>query len=114
MTKEWLALILLPCINAMAECLTAVSVSVHDQLTLSMSVAIGSSIQTILFVMPSVVLLGWATNKPLSLLFDPFESVVLYLSVTTMNYVVGDGKSNWMEGVILICECCSITYENMR
>jgi Ca2+:H+ antiporter len=110
MSKEWLALILLPCINAMAECLTAVTVSVQDQLTLSMSVAIGSSIQTILFVMPAVVLLGWATDKPLSLLFDPFESVVLYFSVTTMNYVVGDGKSNWMEGVILVCSYSSSSF----
>lgn len=25
-------------------------------------------------------------------------------TVTTLNYVVGDGKSNWMEGAILICE----------
>jgi len=37
------------------------------------------------------------------MLFDPFESVVLYVSVHTMNYVVADGKSNWMEGLILIC-----------
>jgi Ca2+:H+ antiporter len=101
-SKEWLGLILLPCIAALAECLTAISGSVKDQLTFSMSVAIGSSIQTIMLVIPAVVLLGWATGKPLGLLFDPFESAVLYLSVGTMNYVVGDGKSNWMEGVILI------------
>ena len=36
--------------------------------------------QTALFVIPSMVLLGWVLDKPLALLFDPFESVVLYIS----------------------------------
>lgn len=42
-------------------------------------------------------------NKPLTLLFDPFESIVLFLAVLTVNYVVQDGKSNWLEGMILMC-----------
>lgn len=27
-----------------------------------------------------------------------------YSEVQTMTYVVADGKSNWLEGVILVCE----------
>ncbi|KAI0635821.1 Sodium/calcium exchanger protein-domain-containing protein [Trametes polyzona] len=102
-SKEWIGLILLPTVSSIAECVTAVNVSVKDQLTLSISVAVGSTIQTALFVIPSMVILGWILDKPLALLFDPFESVVLYISVHTMGYVVADGKSNWLEGVILIC-----------
>lgn len=64
-----------------------------------------------------MILLGWVLDKPLALLFDPFESIVLYVSgqclppflaladffvVHTMGYVVADGKSNWLEGLILI------------
>ncbi|KAF8896340.1 hypothetical protein BD779DRAFT_577402 [Infundibulicybe gibba] len=101
--KEWIALILLPAVSSVAECMTAVNVSVKDQLTLSISVAVGSTIQTALFVIPLMVTLGWIMNKPLSLLMDPFESLVLYISVQTMSYVVADGKSNWLEGMILVC-----------
>ncbi|KAL1682889.1 Sodium/calcium exchanger protein-domain-containing protein [Schizophyllum commune] len=101
-SKEWVALILLPAVTSLAECLTAVTVSVKDQLELSVSVAVGSTIQTVLFVIPLMVVSAWAMEKPLSLLFDPFMSLVLYLSVQTMGFVVADGKSNWMEGVILI------------
>lgn len=43
-------------------------------------------------------------GKPLTLLFDPFESIVLFLAVLTVNYVVQDGKSNWLEGMILMCK----------
>ncbi|EMD33512.1 hypothetical protein CERSUDRAFT_98615 [Gelatoporia subvermispora B] len=102
-SKEWIGLILLPTVSSIAECVTAINVSVQDQLTLSISVAVGSTIQTALFVIPFMVILGWILDKPLALLFDPFESVVLYISVHTMGYVVADGKSNWLEGVILVC-----------
>ncbi|KAF8269550.1 Sodium/calcium exchanger protein-domain-containing protein [Lactarius quietus] len=102
-SKEWIALILLPMMNCIAECITAVNVSRRDHLTLSVSVAVGSTIQTALFVIPFMVILGWILDKPLPLLFDPFESIVLYISVHVMSYVVADGKSNWLEGVILIC-----------
>jgi Ca2+:H+ antiporter len=58
-----------------------------------------------LFVIPFTVVLGWIIGRPLTMLFDPFESIVLFLAVLTVNYVVQDGKSNWLEGMILICLC---------
>ncbi|KAG7451190.1 uncharacterized protein BT62DRAFT_990819 [Guyanagaster necrorhizus] len=101
-SKEWVGLILLPAVSALAECATAINVSYRDQLNLSISVAVGSTIQTALFVIPLMVTVAWIGGKPLALLFDPFESLVLYISVQTMTYVVSDGKSNWLEGIILI------------
>jgi len=102
-SKEFVGLILLPIVGNAAEHVTAVTVSVKDKLTLSLGVAVGSSIQIALFVIPFITTLGWILGKPLTLLFDPFESVVLFLSVLTVNYVVQDGKSNWLEGMILMC-----------
>ncbi|KAI0254958.1 calcium/proton exchanger [Lactifluus subvellereus] len=101
--KGFVGLILLPIAGNAAEHVTAVTVSVKDKLTLSLSVAVGSSIQIALFVIPFIVTLAWIMGKPLTLLFDPFESIVLFLSVLTVNYVVQDGKSNWLEGMILMC-----------
>ncbi|KIK95441.1 hypothetical protein PAXRUDRAFT_827033 [Paxillus rubicundulus Ve08.2h10] len=101
--KEFVGVILLPIVGNAAEHVTAVTVSVKDKLTLSLGVAVGSSIQIALFVIPFIVTLAWVMNKPLTLLFDPFQSIVLFLSVLTVNYVVQDGKSNWLEGMILMC-----------
>lgn len=101
--KEFVGIILLPIVGNAAEHVTAVTVSVKDKLTLSLGVAVGSSIQIALFVIPFIVTLGWIMDKPLTLLFDPLESIVLFLSVLTVNYVVQDGKSNWLEGMILMC-----------
>ncbi|KAG1750398.1 calcium proton exchanger [Suillus paluster] len=102
-SKEFVGVILLPIVGNAAEHVTAVTVSVKDKITLSLGVAVGSSIQIALFVIPFIVTLGWIMNKPLTLLFDPLESVVLFLSVLTVNYVVQDGRSNWLEGMILMC-----------
>jgi Ca2+:H+ antiporter len=121
-SKEFIGLILLPIVGNAAEHVTAVTVSVKDKLTLSLGVAVGSSIvssllsncsildllplqQIALFVIPFIVTLGWMIGHPLTMLFDPFESIVLFFSVLTVNYVVQDGKSNWLEGMILICLC---------
>ncbi|KAF8348827.1 Calcium/proton exchanger [Amanita rubescens] len=101
--QEFVGLILLPIVGNAAEHVTAVTVSVKDKLNLSLGVAVGSSIQISLFVIPFIVVLGWILGKPMSLLFDPYESVALFLSVLTVNYVVQDGKSNWLEGMILMC-----------
>ena len=51
-SKEWVGLILLPIVGNAAEHVTAVTVSVKDKLTLSMSVAVGSTLQIALFVIP--------------------------------------------------------------
>ena len=31
------------------------------------------------------------------------DGILLTVAVNVMTYVVGDGKSNWLEGAILIC-----------
>ncbi|KAG7451115.1 calcium/proton exchanger [Guyanagaster necrorhizus] len=103
-TKEFVGVILLPIVGNAAEHVTAVTVSVKDKLNLSLGVAAGSSIQIALFVIPFIVTLGWIMGKPLTLLFDPYESVAMFLAVLTVNYVVQDGKSNWLEGMILMCK----------
>jgi len=101
-SKEWVGLILLPIVGNAAEHVTAVTVSVKDKLTLSLGVAAGSSIQIALFVIPFMVILGWMVGKPLTLLFDPFEAITLFLAVITVNYVTADGRTNWLEGLILM------------
>lgn len=52
--KEFIGLILLPIVGNAAEHATAVTVSVKDKLTLSIGVAVGSSIQIGLFVIPFI------------------------------------------------------------
>lgn len=100
-SKTFIGLILLPIVGNAAEHVTAVVVAYKDKMDLAVGVAIGSSMQIALFVTPFLVILGWIIGQPMSLHFQGFETVVFFLSVLVVNYLIQDGKSNYLEG----CMC---------
>jgi len=73
-----------------------------DDMDFIIGVAIGSSMQVILFVTPVLILVGWIISKPLSLFFQLFETCVLFMSVLIINYVLLDGTAHWLEGAMLL------------
>ncbi|KAF8503534.1 calcium/proton exchanger [Russula emetica] len=102
-SKWFVGLILLPNVGNAADHVFITMGSVKRISRESLGAAVGSSIQIMLFVFPFIVILGWILGKPLTFLFDPFQSIVLFLSVLTVNRVLQDGTSNWLKGMILIC-----------
>lgn len=101
-SKTFIGLILLPIVGNAAEHVTAVVVALKDKMDLAIGVAIGSSMQIALLVTPFLVLLGWAIDQPMTLHFETFETVVFFLSVLVTNYLIQDGKSNYLEGAMLL------------
>jgi len=102
LTETFTGLILLPIVGNAAEHLTAVSVAYKNKMDLSIGVAIGSSVQIALLVTPVLVIIGWCIDMPMSLYFEPFQTVIMFMSVLVVYAVVNDGESNWMEGVMLL------------
>jgi Ca2+:H+ antiporter len=94
--------ILLPVIGNAAEHATAVTVAMKNKMDLSVSVALGSSLQIALFVAPVLVLAGWLMGQPMDLDFNAFELVAVAVSVLIANSISSDGKSNWLEGTLLL------------
>lgn len=97
-SKTFIGLILIPIVGNAAEHATAIVVAVKDKMDLAMGVAIGSSMQIALLITPFLVILGWVIGVPMTLHFQTFETVVFFLSVLVVTQVIGDGKSNWLEG----------------
>ena len=64
-------------------------------------IALGSSLQIILFVIPVLTLLSLFFT-PMSIVFTPFELVAVTGSVLIANRVASDGESNWLEGLQLV------------
>ncbi|MGB3560809.1 MAG: cation transporter, partial [Geitlerinemataceae cyanobacterium] len=81
---------------------TAVTVAMKDKMDLSMSVAMGSSLQIALFVGPVLVIAGWFFHQPMDLNFNPFELVAVVVAVCLANSVSSDGRSDWLEGALLL------------
>jgi Ca2+:H+ antiporter len=102
LTALFTGVILVPIIGNAAEHATAVTVAMKDKMDLSVSVAVGSSMQIALFVAPVLVIAGRIFGQPMDLDFNPFELVAVTVSVLIANSISSDGKSNWLEGTLLL------------
>ncbi|MGH9778572.1 MAG: calcium/proton exchanger [Candidatus Acidiferrales bacterium] len=86
-----------------AEHSTAVSAAIKDRMDLSLSIAIGSSVQVALFVAPLLVLLSLAIGPtPMDLAFSGGLVLTILLAVWILGQVAGDGRSDWLRGVQLL------------
>lgn len=101
-SEAFIGLILLPIVGNAAEHVTAITVAVKNKMDLAIGVAIGSSIQIAIFVTPLVVILGWIMNKEMSLYFTLFETISMFVSAFIVNFLVLDGRSNYLEGALLV------------
>lgn len=102
LTALFTGVIVVPIIGNAAEHATAVTVAMKNKMDLSVSVALGSSLQIALFVAPVLVIAGYILDKPMDLNFNPFELVAVVVSVVIANSVSSDGRSDWLEGTLLL------------
>ncbi|KAF8077723.1 Sodium/calcium exchanger protein-domain-containing protein [Lyophyllum atratum] len=100
--KPFIGLILLPIVANAAEHVTAVFMALKNRMELTITVCVGSSIQIAAFVIPLLVVVGWITGHELTLFFADFETVVFFASVLLVNTLIQDGRSNYMEGIMLV------------
>ncbi|MEO1395330.1 MAG: calcium/proton exchanger [Cyanobacteria bacterium J06634_5] len=94
--------IILPVIGNAAEHATAVTVALKNKMDLSLNVAVGSSLQIALFVGPLLVIIGALMGQPMDLDFNNFELLSVVVAVLVANSISSDGKSNWLEGTLLL------------
>jgi Ca2+:H+ antiporter len=100
-SKTFIGIVLLPILGHSAKHVTACVAAYKDKMDLAVSVPIGSAIQVVLFITPFLVVLGWIIGQPMTLHFQSFETVVLFLSVLVVNSIIQGGKSNSLQG----CMC---------
>lgn len=102
LSKSFVGIILLPIIGNAVEHVTAIRVARNGKMELAMGVAVGSATQVSLFVVPVVVIAGWIMGQPMTLAFPEFEILIYMMSVIIAYAIIADGKSNWLEGSMLI------------
>jgi len=98
----FIGVILLPLFGNAAEHFTAVSVAAKDKMDLSFAISMGSSTQIAVFVAPLMIVIAWMLGVPLTFEFGMLETVSAFLAVLIVNIIASDGKSNWLEGALLL------------
>ena len=101
-SQAFVGLIILPIVGNAAEHVTAVTMASKNKMDVAINIALGSSIQIALFVTPVIVLLGWAIGSNMSLYFSLFETISLFASAFIVNFLLIDGRSNYLEGALLM------------
>jgi Ca2+:H+ antiporter len=102
LTPLFTGVILLPLVGGAAEYVTAVGVAMKNNMDLSVSVAMGSSLLVALLMAPALVIAGYFLHQPMNLSFNLFEAVAVAIAVIVANLISLDGRSNWLEGVLLL------------
>jgi Ca2+:H+ antiporter len=89
LSRVFVGLVLFPIVGNAAEHATIVTVAVKGKMDLSIAVAIGSSLQIALLIIPLIVVLGWILSiEKMTLYFDDFQVMILCVSVLLANYLI--------------------------
>ena len=102
LSEFFVGIILVPIIGNVAEHLVAVQVAMKNQMDLSLSIALGSSLQIALFVAPLLVFISLFMGNPMTLEFNHPEVLAMVAASIIAALVAIDGRSNWLEGAMLI------------
>ncbi|KAJ7555800.1 hypothetical protein O6H91_05G055600 [Diphasiastrum complanatum] len=98
----FISVIILPIVGNAAEHASAIMFALKDKLDISLGVAIGSSTQISMFLIPFCVVIGWIMGKPMDLNFQLFETATLFITVLVVAFMLQEGTSNYFKGLMLI------------
>jgi len=101
-SELFVGVIIVPIIGNVAEHLVAVQVAIKNRMELSMTIALGSSLQIALFVAPVLVFISLLFEEKLVLAFTTPEVIALAAASWVGAMVAEDGESNWFEGLMLM------------
>jgi Ca2+:H+ antiporter len=101
-TEVFVGVIVVAIIGNAAEHSSAILMAMRNKMDLSLSIALGSSLQIALFVAPVLVFASYLFGKPMNLEFTIPEVVAVIASVLIAQQISSDGESNWIEGVQLL------------
>mmetsp|Transcript_64521 Transcript_64521/g.178903 ORF Transcript_64521/g.178903 Transcript_64521/m.178903 type:complete len:531 (+) Transcript_64521:63-1655(+) len=100
--ETFIGVILLPIAGNACEHAGAIRFAMHDRPGLAIGIAVGSSTQVALLVVPFAVIVGSFMGRPMDLNFGGLNAMVVTFSVLVVLTLLLDGRSNWMKGYLLV------------
>jgi Ca2+:H+ antiporter len=98
----FIAVVIVAIVGNAAEHGGAVVIARRGKMKLATEIAISSSAQVALFVIPVVTLASFAFAHPLSLAFRPIELIAMGGAAAFVAFVIRDGRARRWEGALLI------------
>lgn len=95
-------LVLLGGAGSLGEVLSGYHFARRGKPSLVLAATVGSTIQLVLLVAPLLVFWGRLLGEPMDLAFTGFEVVAIVVATLITREMIGEGKSNWFEGCLLL------------
>jgi Ca2+:H+ antiporter len=102
LSEFFIAVVIVAIVGNAAEHGGAVVIARRGKMKLATEIAISSSAQVALFVIPVVTLMSFAFAQPLSLAFRPIELIAMGAAAAFVGFVIRDGRARRWEGALLI------------
>jgi Ca2+:H+ antiporter len=102
LSQFFISIVIVAVVGNAAEHGGAVVIARRGKMKLATQIAITSSAQVGLLVIPVVLLVSFAFTDPLTLAFRPVELIAMGLSAAFVAFVIRDGRSRRWEGALLI------------
>ena len=102
LSEFFIAAVIVAIVGNAAEHGGAVVIAVRGKMELASEIAISSSAQVAVFVVPCVALLSFAVGKGLPLSFRPIELIGMGGAAAFTGLVISDGRSRRWEGALLV------------
>ncbi|CAL0328291.1 unnamed protein product [Lupinus luteus] len=102
LSVSFLSIILLPIVGNAAEHAGAIIFAFKNKLDITLGVALGSSTQIAMFVVPLCVIVAWIAGVEMDLNLNLLETGSLALAIIATSFTLQDGTSHYMKGFILL------------
>jgi Ca2+:H+ antiporter len=102
LSEFFIAIVIVAIVGNAAEHGGAVVIATRGKMKLATEIAVASSAQVGLLVVPVVTLASFAFAHPLGLAFRPIELIAMGASAIFVGFVIRDGRSRRWEGALLI------------
>jgi Ca2+:H+ antiporter len=102
LSEFFISIVIVAIVGNAAEHGGAIVIARRGKMKLATEIAVSSSAQVGLLVIPVVALLSFLTENPLALSFRPIELITMGGAAAFVGFVIRDGRSRRWEGLLLI------------
>ncbi|GGE36538.1 calcium/proton exchanger [Pullulanibacillus camelliae] len=101
-SETFIGVIIVAIVGNAAEHASAILMAYKNRMNVAIEIAIGSTLQISMFVAPILILVSWALESFMPLVFPIKELTAMVLATFLTMSITTDGDTNWFEGAMLL------------
>jgi len=102
LSEFFMGVIIIALVGNAAEHSSAILMAWRGRIELSFQIAMGSSVQIALLVIPVLVFISLALGNFMAMVFTPFGLIALIATLAIAMVIALDGQATWFEGLMLV------------